>query len=80
MNFADPVIESAVIGLLLTILGFLIRFNNNVIRGHAALTSVVAKVEVHEHKIEAHGNKISELIGANNARKASANHLEPLTY
>jgi hypothetical protein len=80
MSFADPVIESAVIGLLLTILGFLIRFNNNVIRGAVALTTVVEAVAVHEKKIEAHGNKISELIGANNARKVSANHLEPLTY
>ena len=80
MSLTDPVVEGAIITLLLTILGFLWRFNNNVIRSSVALTSVVETVAVHEHKIESHGNKISELIGANNARKASNNHLEPLTY
>ena len=80
MSLDNPVITGAVIGLLITILGFLYKFNNNVVRSHVALTSVVKTVAVHEHKIESHGNKISELIGANNARKASGNHLEPLTY
>lgn len=80
MSLTDPVIEGAIITLLLTILGFLWRFNNNVIRSSVALISVVETVAVHETKIEKQGNKISELIGANNARKASGNHLEPLTY
>jgi len=80
MSLSDPVIEAAIISLLLTILGFLIRFNNNIVRGHVALTGVVAEVAVHEKKIDAHGKKISELIGANNARKTTANHLESLTY
>jgi len=80
MSLDNPVITGIIVGLLLAILGILYRFNNNVVRGHAALASVVEKAEVHDHKIEVHGNKISELIGANNARKASPNHLEPLAY
>ncbi len=80
MSLDNPVITGVIVGLLLTILGFLYRFNNNVVRGHVALNTVVETVAVHDGKIEAHGNKISELIGANNARKASGNHLEPLTY
>ena len=80
MSLSDPVIEGAIITLLLTILGFLWRFNNNVIRSSVALVSAVETIAVHEVKIEAHGRKISELIGANNARKTPSNHLEPLTY
>lgn len=76
----NQAVIGAILALLLTILGFLWRFNNNVIRSTVALVSVVETVAVHEKKIETHGNKISELIGANNARKASSNQLGPLTY
>lgn len=81
MNLGDnPAVTVAIITLLLTILGFLWKFNNNVIRSQVALTEVVDKVEVHDHKIEKQGNKISELIGAANAKARAAERLDPLSY
>ena len=70
----------AAISPSLVILAVLWRFNNNVVKANVALASVIKTVETHDHKIETHGYKISELIGAVNTRTKIGERLDPLRY